>query len=339
MGDEPVEAMTLLNQLGVRLMIIGLGDSQFGARVPARDGSGWTLDEGREHWSRLDDERLQSLALMAGQGIYFPVGTTWLDLSTLLDQMRAMWPADGRDQGEVMEYTEGYPYLVALAILMLLMFLMQKTTLVKHPAVLSCFLLLVVSVGHADQPVNIHELEQQAIALTEQRNYAEAANVYRQMANLASDQHTTVTASYNLATSLIHLANQSLDAAIGLDFIEGLDDEGEFIDPEIYLSEARYVLRTILLTDPGHEASRQNLEWLAREQSGMNEDLVSTFKQDEEFIEQEQMQGAESNIQGDETDEGDEDDGYTDQEGEDAADDGSGSMSDPGFGGTGDYVW
>ena len=332
MGEEPAEAMALLNKLGVRLMIIGLGDSRYGARVPARDGNGWTLYEGREHWSRLDDNRLQELARQAEQGIYFPVGTAWLDLPTLLDQIRVMWPADGRTQGEVLEYTEGYTWLMSLAIIMLLLSLIQKPALIKHSAVLSCFLLLAVNVTHADTPASIYDLEQKAAALTEQRNYTEAANIYRKMADLAEDKHTTVTANYNLATSLIHIASQSIDAAMGLDFIEGLEDEGEFIDPEIYLSEARHVLRAILLTDPDHEASRRNLEWLAREQSGMMEDLVSTFKQDEEFIEQEQMQDAQSNTQGDDTDEGKEDDGYSDQEGDDTADDGNGTQGDPNFG-------
>ncbi|AMO55093.1 hypothetical protein GZ77_12060 [Endozoicomonas montiporae] len=332
MGDEPVEAMALLNRLGVRLMVIGLGDSQFGARVPNRDGTGWTLDEGREHWSRLDDNHLQSLAQQAEQGIYFPIGTTWLDLSALLGQMQAMWPADSRDQGEVMKYVEGYPYLITIAIFMLLIFLMHKPALVKHSTTLSCLLLLMVNMAHADIPATVHDLEQQAAALTEQRNYTEAANTYRRMANLADDQHATVTANYNLATTLIFLATQSLDAAMGLDFIDGIEGEGEFIDPELYLSEARHVLRAILLTDPSHEASRRNLEWLAREQSGMYEDLVSTFKQDEEFIEQEQMQDAESNMQGEDTDEADEGSGDSDQEGEDSAENGRGSQGDPNFG-------
>ncbi|MET4692947.1 VWA domain-containing protein [Endozoicomonas lisbonensis] len=309
LGENPEEAIALMNQLGTRLLIIGLGDTQFGARVPTRDGKDWAMDEGREHWSRLDGTRLRSLAQQADQGIYFPVGTAWLDLPGILDQLRVLWPADSREQGEVLEYTEGYPYLMALAALLLVLSLMQWPVRVSTSAVLPCLLLLAVSASHAQDPVDLHELEQRASDLIEQKLYADAASLYRQVADLADDQPTAVAASYNLATSLIHLANSSYDDFLSpVDFIEEAFFEeamqsDEYVDPEIYLSEARKVLRDILLTDPEHEPSKRNLEWLALEQYRLHQDIDTVQQQEQQQGDQEEESETEANSESEEGEE------------------------------------
>lgn len=304
LGENPDEAIELMNQLGTRLLIIGLGDTQFGARVPTRDGKGWAMGDGREHWSRMDDARLRSLAQQADQGIYFPVGTAWLDLTGILDQLRVLWPADSREQGEVLEYTEGYPYLMALAALLLILSLMQWPARVNTSAVLPCLLLLAVSASHARDPVDLPELEQRASKLIEQKLYADAASLYRRVADLADDQPTAVAASYNLATSLIHLANSSVDDFLSpVDFIEEAMESDEYVDPEIYLSEARKVLRDILLTDPDHEPSKRNLEWLAREQYRLHQDIDTIQQQEQQQGDQEEESEAEANSESEEGEE------------------------------------
>ena len=296
LGEEPKEAIDLLNQLGTRLLIIGLGDTQFGARVPTRDGKGWAMDNGREYWSRLDDARLRSLAQQANRGIYFPVGTAWLDLPGILDQLRVLWPADSREQGEVLEYTEGYPYLMALAMLLLALSLLQLPGRIKQSLALPCLLLLAASTSHAQTPVDLQELEQRANTLIEQKLYADAASIYQQMAELAEDQPTAVAASYNLATSLIHLANSSYDEYLSaVDFLDAAMESDEYVDPEIYLSEARKVLRDILLTDPEHEPSKQNLEWLAMEQYRLHQDTDTIQQQEQQQGDQEEESEAEAN--------------------------------------------
>ncbi|AMO54931.1 hypothetical protein GZ77_25500 [Endozoicomonas montiporae] len=313
LGEDPVEAIELLNELGTRLLIIGLGDSQFGARVPTRDGKGWAMDDGREHWSRLDDARLRSLAQQADQGIYFPVGTAWLDLPSILDQLRVLWPADSREQGEVLEYTEGYPYLMALAMLMLFLSLVQMPANVKKAsAVIPCLLILAINTAHAQSPVDLQELEQRASQMIEQQLYADAANLYRQVADQADDQATAVAASYNLATSLIHLANSSFLTAV--DFMEEAMESDEYIDPEVYLSEARNVLRDILMTDPEHEPSQRNLEWLALEQYRLHQDTDTIQQQQQQQGEEEEDKDSEANSESEEGEES------LEQEGDDSAD-------------------
>ena len=316
LGEDPAEAIELLNQLGTRLLIIGLGDTRFGARVPTRDGTGWAMDDGREHWSRLDDVRLRALSQQADKGIYFPVGTAWLDLPEILDQLRILWPVDSREQGEVMEYTEGYPYLMALAMLMLGLSLVQFPGVTKAATVLPCLLLLFASISQADATLDRHAQEQRAINLTEQGLHSDAANIFRQIADTAEDQQTAVAASYNLATSLIHLANDRYEVFMdAVDFIDEAAESDEYIDPEIYLSEARKVLRDILQTDPGHEPSKRNLEWLALEQFRLHQDSDSAPVQQQQQGEQQEEEDAEANSENDE--EGD--DGL-EQEGDESAD-------------------
>ena len=305
LGEEPDEAMALLNELGARLLIIGLGDTQFGARVPTRDGKGWAMDNGREHWSRLDDARLRSLAQQANQGIYFPVGTAWLELPAILEQLSVLWPADSREQGEVLEYTEGYPYLLALTMMLLILSMIRLSGVSTHSVVLPCLLLLAVNVSHADSAADIEALETKAIQMVEQELFADAASVYRQVADLAEDQPTAVAANYNLATALIHLANNSHEEFMAaVDFIEEVAESDEYVDPEIYLDEARTLLRDILQTDPEHEPSKRNLEWLALEQFRMYDDTHSVKQEQPEQSEQEADDNADANTENEE--EGDE---------------------------------
>ncbi len=110
----------LLAQCGARVLIIGLGDPTVGARVPdPRDESQWMQHDNVEVVSRLEEGTLTELAEACSNVTYFPARTRPFDLVSLYQQ----WIAEAGDDVVVggvrqVRYTEGYPYLLGLAVLL-----------------------------------------------------------------------------------------------------------------------------------------------------------------------------------------------------------------------------
>ncbi|MHB8898548.1 MAG: VWA domain-containing protein [Thermoguttaceae bacterium] len=110
----------LLAQCDARVLIIGLGDPVRGARVPdAVDENQWMRHNNVEVISRLEESTLTGLARRSSNVTYFPARTRPFDLVPLYRQ----WIADAGDDVVVgglrhVRYTEGYPYLLALAVVL-----------------------------------------------------------------------------------------------------------------------------------------------------------------------------------------------------------------------------
>lgn len=95
-GDQqslPEEAAAELEDYGVFLIVIGIGDDRTGARIPARQGipdqpgekksrpaAAFTMHQGQEVWTRLEPAALRAMAREVENGAYLPVGTRSLDL-------------------------------------------------------------------------------------------------------------------------------------------------------------------------------------------------------------------------------------------------------------------
>jgi len=117
LGSKPERAINKLNALGVRLLVIGLGDSEYGERIPNSDGNGYVTYKGKEVWTRHQPEALRELTKLSNQGVYFPIGTGALNLQAILAQLSHTWPGKNREEAQQTRYTEGYPYLIALTCL------------------------------------------------------------------------------------------------------------------------------------------------------------------------------------------------------------------------------
>lgn len=101
-GDQesrPSEIAASLGDLEVHFVVVGLGDSTEGARIPARAQSEleiglarpsrFTMHQGREVWSKLESANLDILAKSCPLGVYLAAGTRPLDLgSVYLDLAR-----------------------------------------------------------------------------------------------------------------------------------------------------------------------------------------------------------------------------------------------------------
>lgn len=127
LGSQPERALAKLNDIGARLIVIGVGDSEFGGRVPAAPNSddangnqisGWHVYQDREVWSKMRTEKLRALTQGAEQGIFIPVGTATFDLVKIIEKLRQVWPNKKQDTNIELSYHQGYPYCLYIALLL-----------------------------------------------------------------------------------------------------------------------------------------------------------------------------------------------------------------------------
>lgn len=116
LGSKPERSVNKLNALGVRMLVIGLGDADYGERIPNEDGSGYVRYKGKEVWTRHRPDALRALTQLSNQGVFFPIGTGALNLEVILEQLSHAWPGQAREQAKRTIYTEGYPTMIALGL-------------------------------------------------------------------------------------------------------------------------------------------------------------------------------------------------------------------------------
>lgn len=108
----------MLAKCGARILIVGLGDPVQGARVPDASGTDrWMQYKGAEVVSRLQEGTLAKLCEKSRHATYYPARTRPFDLVSLYERMTSEATNDVV-VGELREvhYTEGYPYLLGLAV-------------------------------------------------------------------------------------------------------------------------------------------------------------------------------------------------------------------------------
>jgi hypothetical protein len=302
LGSQPKRVLNQLNKQGSRLIVIGLGDSEFGGRVPARDGGGWQHYQGKEVWSTMNTLKLRELAQGAEQGMFIPIGTATFDLAKIIEKLRQVWPSSERNDSNIIKYHQGYPYCLFIALLaQMFCWLRGRKFWLTAFALLSfnSQALIVAAPNNDSHNEKLNTATQDRVQSDGQVNISpdylsqlttlaqfqlaqsfipenpqQAAEVYRYIASETSQSKIVIKANYNFATSLILYAetlsqqlatlNTLTDEQSGEITDESLDmfDDEEFIDPEIYYDQASDILRTLLLHAPEHLASQQNLEWL-----------------------------------------------------------------------------
>ncbi len=138
----------LLAQCGASVLIVGLGDPVRGARVPdPLDDSQWMRHNNVEVVSRLEESTLTELAEQGSSVTYFPARTRPFDLVPLYRQLIAGAGDDVVVGGlRQVRYTEGYPCLLALAVVLWL-----ASSQVKLPKARTLILLALLVPGCAQR--------------------------------------------------------------------------------------------------------------------------------------------------------------------------------------------
>ncbi|MEX0818170.1 MAG: VWA domain-containing protein [Pirellulaceae bacterium] len=119
----PAEAAKAAAERNVKVICVGLGDTDEGMRIPIRDESGqlaYMKHDGQEVWSKMDEALLKEIALTTG-GAYIPAKTRAYDLGQVYSQHLA-----GLSRGEITaekrkRYRERFQLFVVLGVVVLLL--------------------------------------------------------------------------------------------------------------------------------------------------------------------------------------------------------------------------
>ncbi len=118
----PLDAAKKAAEQGVKIFTVGLGDSTEGARIPVRDAVGkleYVKQEGREHWSKADQNVLKQIALATG-GAHIPAGTRAYDLGQIYeDHLAGLTRGEAEIDGRRKQFYDRYQIPLALAIVCL----------------------------------------------------------------------------------------------------------------------------------------------------------------------------------------------------------------------------
>jgi Ca-activated chloride channel homolog len=114
----PEQAAQQAAERHVRIITVGLGSTQEGARIPERDEQGrlrYVQHDGQEVWSRMDEQLLKQVALTT-QGAYVPARTTAYDLGQIYEAHLAQL-ARGEVRAEKRKrYRQQYQLFVCLGL-------------------------------------------------------------------------------------------------------------------------------------------------------------------------------------------------------------------------------
>ncbi len=134
-----------------RVLIIGLGDPVAGAKIPDFEKPDtWMQYKGEDVITRLDEEKLMQLSAESPNVSYHPARTRPFDLIALYRQMiqdTAGLPVSDETQ---LVYTEGYPFFIALALLLWLVPLNKRL----FPAL--AMLMMAAGCGNEVPPLTDH---------------------------------------------------------------------------------------------------------------------------------------------------------------------------------------
>lgn len=125
-GDQesfPQKAAETAGNTGVRLLVIGLGDEETGARIPLPEDNGgrqFLTYQGQEVWTRLDSESLRAMALSTPEGQYLNAGTGNFNLAEIYSSFIGRAKGGSRAEEVVQEYENMYQLFLLLAVLCLI---------------------------------------------------------------------------------------------------------------------------------------------------------------------------------------------------------------------------
>ncbi len=120
----PVQAAEKANADGIRIIAIGLGDEEQGARIPITGPNGertFLKYKGQEVWSKVDGDMLREVVYATDGGKYLSVkpGTT-LDLGQIYESLIASAQKRELESTTMLKYDEKFQIFVALGLALII---------------------------------------------------------------------------------------------------------------------------------------------------------------------------------------------------------------------------
>jgi Ca-activated chloride channel family protein len=120
--SEPLRvAREVQQEHGVKILTIGLGDADQGARIPVVEGQRRTYlqHEGQQVWSKLNGEILRQIATETG-GAYVPAGTKQVSMADVYHGYIAPMEQTEFETARINAYEARYQWFCAIALLLTL---------------------------------------------------------------------------------------------------------------------------------------------------------------------------------------------------------------------------
>jgi Ca-activated chloride channel family protein len=120
--SAPLEAAQLAAAEEIKIFTVGLGDANRGARIPVPTGAGqqgFLKYEGREVWSRLNEELLQEIARTTG-GAYFHLGGGTRGLERLYEEHLAGLARTETAEEIFRRYPDRFQWFLGLGMVLIL---------------------------------------------------------------------------------------------------------------------------------------------------------------------------------------------------------------------------
>lgn len=118
----PVKAAESAGQQGIRIIAVGLGSPDEGARIPITDANGsktFLKYQGQEVWTKLDEKTLRQIAAATPGGAYIPVQTGTFDLGKIYTDLVASAQRRKLESTTVLQYDEKFQIFLALALILI----------------------------------------------------------------------------------------------------------------------------------------------------------------------------------------------------------------------------
>jgi Ca-activated chloride channel homolog len=120
----PVQAAEKAAETGIRIIAIGLGDENEGARIPVTGANGektFLKYQGQEVWSKLDADTLRKVVYATEGGKYLSVlpGTT-LDLGQIYEGLIATAGKRELESTTMIQYDERFQIFLALGLILII---------------------------------------------------------------------------------------------------------------------------------------------------------------------------------------------------------------------------
>lgn len=118
----PIQAAESAGQEGIRIIAVGLGNPDEGARIPIADSAGtktFLKYQGQEVWTKLDEQTLRKIAAATPGGAYIPVQTGTFDLGQIYRDLVASAQRRELESTTILQYDEEFQIFLALALILL----------------------------------------------------------------------------------------------------------------------------------------------------------------------------------------------------------------------------
>ncbi|HEY5654076.1 MAG TPA: VWA domain-containing protein [Pontiella sp.] len=123
-GPDEIEATQKLQDAGIRLIAIGIGDRIRGSRISQKtaetDEQIFMKHGNVEVWTRLHSETLQHMASSIPEGIYFDVGTNPFDLAHIYQKIMKNAQQSSTSNQTIKRYEEKFHLFLGSAVIILL---------------------------------------------------------------------------------------------------------------------------------------------------------------------------------------------------------------------------